>query len=93
MKQAEKIVATMCENRDKKWWYPPDFMKSDSKYFVGYEASARLSELVRDNPLMFDSTKLDKYLYRRIKWETIDEWLPAIPKNLREIVEATGGRN
>lgn len=93
MKQSEKIITLMCQNRDRKWWFPPHFMEQSlpKELFVGYEASARFSELARDYPTMFANNKLDKYLYRRIRWEAIDEWLPLLPANLREIVEKYNG--
>ena len=34
----------MIDNRLKKWWNAKDFQQG--KYFVGYEASARMSELM-----------------------------------------------
>lgn len=88
MKQHEKILHIMGSGRKSQAWYaPPDFMDPAlDDLFVGYEASARLSELASRYPDMFESTRFDKYLHRRIKWEEIDEWLPQLPKNLREIV-------
>lgn len=88
MKQAEKVLAVMAFNRQRPWFYPPDFMREGmGKYFVGYEASARLSELASRYPDMIESKRKDKYMYRRIKWETIDTWLPGLPPNLKTIVE------
>ena len=88
MKQSEKVLALMVFNRDKRvWFYPPDFMKESlGDYFVGYEASARLSELASKYPDMIESEKRGKYVYRRIKWETYDEWIHKLPNNLRSIV-------
>lgn len=89
MKQSEKIITLMSGNRRRKWWFPPHFMQDSlGDLFVGYEASARFSELARDYPDMFQSTKLDKYLYRRIRWEDMNGWLPTLPANLRDIIEA-----
>lgn len=88
MKQTEKILTLMTFNRGKRnWFYPPDFMKQAlGDYFVGYEASARLSELASKYPDMIESEKRGKYVYRRIKWETYDEWIGKLPNNLRSIV-------
>jgi hypothetical protein len=72
--QQQKIVAQMCQSPDKKWWLPQDFMRG-GEFFVGYEASARLSELQSDYPDMFESQRNGKYIERRIKFETIGEWL------------------
>ena len=87
MKQTEKIFALMCYNRTKKmWWYPPDFMKeSNGAFFVGYEASARLSELARNYPDMIESHSEGKYIYRRIRWSNIGNWFNQLPENLQAI--------
>lgn len=44
MKQKDKILYFMLSNPDKKVWTAKDFQSS--KYFIGYEASARMSELM-----------------------------------------------
>jgi len=87
VKQIEKIFALMCFNRRKrKWWYPPHFMsESLGQFFVGYEASARLSELASKYPSMVESRKVDKYMWRRIKWEERDRWIDQLPQNLKDI--------
>ena len=87
MKQSEKVFALMCYNRTTRvWWYPPMFMKEElGNFFVGYEASARLSELASKYPDMIESKKQGKYVWRRIKWEDIDLWLPNLPQNLKDI--------
>lgn len=91
MKQSEKIVTIMAQKHrtsSKVWFVPSDFMKQDlGELFVGYEASARFSELARDYPHMFTSTKLGKFMSRKINWGTIDDWIDDIPVNLRNIVE------
>ena len=46
MRQKDVILKAMLDNRDKKWWSAKDFMQAP--YFVGYEASARMSELVNE---------------------------------------------
>lgn len=85
--QQQKIVGKMCRYRDRLWWLPPDFMRNDPEFFVGYEASARLSELQREYPNAFESRKEGKYLARRMLFETMDTWLPTMPKNLQSIVK------
>jgi len=50
--QCDFILKTMYENKDnKKVWYAKDFQHEP--YFVGYEASARMSDLVRMYPQIF----------------------------------------
>ena len=87
MRQIEKIFALMCYNREKReWFFPPDFMKPElGDLFVGYEASARLSDLARKYPDMIESLKRGKYMYRRIKWEKRGLWIDSLPENLRSI--------
>ena len=84
--QQQMIVATMCQNQNKDWWLPSDFMKG-GEFFVGYEASARLSELQTDNPTMFESKRCGRFIQRRIKFETGREWYPFISTDLRLMVK------
>ncbi len=50
--QCEFILKTMYDNRDnKRVWYAKDFQHGE--HFVGYEASARMSDLVRMFPDIF----------------------------------------
>lgn len=77
--QQQKIVAFMCQHPDTKWWLPTAFMRpAAAEFFVGYEASARFSELASDYPDMFESRRNGKYIERRIKFETMPEWIKSI---------------
>lgn len=88
LSQQQKIVAQMCSHSYKKWWLPSDFMKSElGVLFVGYEASARLSELQRENPDMFESRRAGKYMERRIRFEDGRLWYPKIPAALKLVVK------
>lgn len=50
--QCEKILTIMYDNRDiKKVWYGKDFQHEP--YFIGYEATARMSDLLRMYPEIF----------------------------------------
>lgn len=49
--QCEYILSTMYNNQHKKIWYASDFQKEP--YFVGYEATARMSDLLRMYPQVF----------------------------------------
>ena len=72
MKQSEKVLAALKASPGK-WFYPMDFMRPDSgQYFVGYEASARLSELAKKYPDNIESERDGKYIKRR--------WKPSIPE-------------
>lgn len=50
--QCEKILTFMYENKGvKKVWYGKDFQHEP--YFIGYEATARMSDLLRMYPQIF----------------------------------------
>ena len=58
--QCQKILNMMYENRsEKKVWYAKDFQRG--KYFVGYEATARMSDLLRMYPQIFKVGKDGRY--------------------------------
>lgn len=84
MKQHEKIIALMIRRYGQQtWFYPPDFQKPGlEELFVGYEASARFSELAKRYPEMLASKNEGKYIYRRFRFEN----LPAIIHTAPEFV-------
>lgn len=90
MKQRDKILAYMAKQPDK-WYYPYDFMpprmEMNSEYFVGYEASARLSELASDYPEMIETQQDGKYKRRRFNLNTYGLWYPTLPKELQQILK------
>lgn len=50
--QCDKILRIMYENRNtKRVWYGKDFQHEP--YFIGYEATARMSDLIRMYPQIF----------------------------------------
>ena len=61
---------------EQRWFYPHDFMKDDlGALFVGYEASARFSEMARMFPKAIESIRDGKYFKRRLCWEIGDKKL------------------
>lgn len=88
--QHDKIIEKMLSFPKIEWWKPQDFMQDD-KWFVGYEASARLSELAKMYPEMIESKQDGKYKARRLKLENSQEWqyivdprlMPATPEQMR----------
>jgi len=86
--QEQKIVRIMImKHANQEWFYAPDFMKPDlGDLFVGYEASARLSDLTRDYPYMFVEEKRGKYLYRRFRFDNMVEILEKLPDEMRDFV-------
>lgn len=87
--QHQKILTLMCRHRAQEWWLPIHFMDSNlGDLFVGYEASARLSELAKDNPQMIQSLPDGRFKKRRIRFETIHAWLPLIARDLADTIRA-----
>lgn len=67
MTQCEIILTAMLKNKDKKEWIASDFQSG--KYFVGYEASARMSELIKLHPTVFITGKKKRFRTLKINWE------------------------
>ena len=67
MTQCEVILTAMLENKDKEEWTASDFQSG--KYFVGYEASARMSDLIRLHPTVFLTGKIHRLRTLKINWE------------------------
>lgn len=87
----QKIVAIMANNRDKDWFYPKDIINiGEGAYYVGYEATARMSELAKKFPDMIETMSDGKYKKRRIRWETMSEWFEDLPTMYRHIIHKTG---
>lgn len=88
--QYEKILTLMIKSRgQKEWFYPFDFMKPDlGELFVGYEASARLSELTKKHPLLFEAKREGKYIIRRFKFEDTYLMLQMLPPVMAEFIRS-----
>ena len=74
--QHDKILALMIARKgQQEWFYAPDFQKPGlpPELFVGYEATARMSELAKLYPMMIESKRDGKYRYIRFRFENIDE--------------------
>ena len=67
MTQCEIILTAMLENKHKEIWTANDFQ--NGKYFVGYEASARMSELIKLHPNVFIVGKQNRFRSLKINWE------------------------
>ena len=64
--QCEVILKAMLENKDKEVWTAKDFQSG--KYFVGYEASARMSDLIRLYPELLIVGKDGRFRTLTIDW-------------------------
>ncbi|MBR4486283.1 hypothetical protein IKS57_02820 [bacterium] len=69
--QCEIILKAMIENKDKKEWTAKDFQSG--KYFVGYEATARMSDLLRMYPGLVIAGKDGRFRTLKLNWECVDE--------------------
>ena len=61
----------MLQNRLKKYWYAKDFQSG--KQFVGYEASARMSDLIRLYPNIVIAERDGRFRTLRINWKNKQE--------------------
>ena len=68
MKQCDIILTAMLINKDKKWWSAKDFQYGD--YFVGYEATARMSELASKYEDLIRIAKDGRYRILSINWDS-----------------------
>lgn len=75
MKQYDIILKAMLNNKEKVKWKASDFQKEP--YFVGYEASPRMSELSKMYPELIKTGKEGRYRTISINWEceNIEEYL------------------
>lgn len=92
--QHEKILVTMFLNPEKVWWVAQDFMPpavaKDDPLHVGYEATARLSELIKkynpedgETPPVFGIERHGKFRVVRVKWEDFERSLKNHPELIR----------
>jgi hypothetical protein len=90
--QHQKIVTLMCRHRAQEWWLPHHFMTNNlGTLFVGYEAGARLAELGKRYPQAFESMPDGKYKKRRIRFESMRQWLHLLPTDLQDIIKKEAG--
>lgn len=89
--QIEKIILTMFLNPDKTWWIAQDFMppavSKDDPLHVGYEATARLSDLLNkynpedmELPPVFATERQNKFRAVRVRWEDFEQSLKNHPE-------------
>jgi len=65
--QIDKILIAMLSEKEKEYWTAKDFQYG--KYFVGYEATARMSELTNLYPELFIVGKEDRFRTLAINWK------------------------
>lgn len=79
----------MLRNRNhQEWFFPQDFMQPHlGELFVGYEASARLSELASDYGFI-ESKREGKYMVRKLLIPQLIEEVHKLPTDVRASVQA-----
>lgn len=87
--QHDKILALMIKFRGKKEWFKAsDFMLQGlGVYFVGYEASARMSELVKKYPYIFETKTEGRFRYAKINFTMLEKQMHTLEPSERAIVE------
>ena len=83
MTQCNKILKAMLDNQQHKVWYAKDFQHG--KNFIGYEATARMSDLIRLYPDILIVGKDGRFRTLEIDWEKEQEI-----NDIREILESIG---
>lgn len=86
MTQIEKMLKVMLDNQQHKVWYAKDFQYG--KNFIGYEATARMSDLIRLYPDILIVGKDGRFRTLEIDWEKEQEI-----NDIREILDSIGEEN
>ena len=91
--QHKKILEKMAHDtvqKGKKWFIASDFvMNEDGSVYVGYEASARLSELARDYSLIIECERQGKYVARSINRDAVVSYYGTLPDWMQDIFYQT----
>lgn len=80
MTQHNRILKAMLDNPGKKFWTASDFQHG--QYFVGYEATARMSELITKHPNLIIPGKEGRFRTLSIDWNKEKEI-----KEIKEFLE------
>jgi len=83
--QVEKILVNLA--RSGKEWNKAHDLIGGGDTFIGYEVTARLTNATDKYPQAIERRTEGKYKLARLRIEASAEWLPTLPKALREIVE------
>jgi len=67
LRQVDIILKAMLENKNKIEWTAKNFQYG--KYFVGYEATARMSDLLNMYPELFIVGKIGRFRTLSINWK------------------------
>lgn len=84
MTQMDKMLKIMLENKQIKKWSAKDFQSGE--WFIGYEASARMSDLVRLYPDLFILERDGRFRILKINWKE-KKMIKEIKKELKEKIK------
>lgn len=68
MKQKDIILKAMLQNKNRIWWSAKDFQ--NDPYFVGYEATARISEIANLYDDLIKVGKDGRFRVISINWDS-----------------------
>ena len=71
MKQRDKVLKIMLDSPQKKVWFAKDFQHGEN--FIGYEASARMSELAQIYENILIVGKDGRFRTLEVNWDNVDE--------------------
>ena len=69
--QCLKMLRIMLEHKEHKVWKASDFQSGE--FFIGYEATARMSDLMRIYPEIFIIGKDGRFRTLELNWDNINE--------------------
>lgn len=83
--QHEKILVIMLRNKgdnQPSWWRASYFQQEQNGIFVGYEATARMSELIKKYPFAFETRMNKRFREIRFKFEEARQIYNQLPIEL-----------
>lgn len=84
--QHEKILVVMLRGISERlvlnWWRASDFQKEQFGIFVGYEATARMSELAKKYPFAFELRQNGRFREMRFRSENARQIYNQLPHEL-----------
>lgn len=83
MRQVDKMLKIMLDNPQHRIWYAKDFQ--NGKFFIGYEATARMSDLIRLYPDILIVGKDGRFRTLEIDWEKDNEIT-----DIKELLDSIG---
>lgn len=85
--QVLKVLRNMARTPSKEWWYAPDFQRPNmpSDLYVGYEATARISDVIREYPSLLDVKRDGRFRY--VKLRPTAEFSDSVPSEIVSMIK------